>query len=196
MAGAAKARTSGGGAGPAAPPSAGESRAMAEPKSPRTHRYKVRTVWTGETRGYRSYSRDHRIEVTGKPPIAASADPAFRGTAERYNPEDMLVASLSACHMLWYLHLCAVGGVVVLGYEDAAEGVLAEAPGAGRFTEVTLRPVVIITADSDAETARTLHKQAHKECFVANSVNFPVRCEPTIVRQRPDAGDGEDDADV
>ena len=91
-----------------------------------------------------------------------------------------MVAALSACHMLWYLHLCAVKGVVVTGYEDSAEGIMVAEPGNGRFTDVVLRPVVTITADSDAAKAMSLHARAHDECFIANSVNFPVRCEPTV----------------
>ncbi|MDJ0609640.1 MAG: OsmC family protein, partial [Kiloniellales bacterium] len=114
-------------------------------------------------------------------PIEGSSDPAFLGDPARHNPEDLLVAALSACHMLWYLHLCAVKGVVVTAYRDAAEGTMLEEPRKGRFTEVILRPEVTITAESDAERARQLHERAHAECFIANSVNFPVRCEPEIV---------------
>jgi len=144
------------------------------------HRYEVSVSWSGQTRGYESYSRAHRIAINGKPTIAASADPAFLGDAGLPNPEDMLLAALSACHMLWYLHLCAVKGVVVTAYEDHAQATMVEAPRAGRFTEVVLRPVVTITPDSNAELARSLHERAHAECFVANSVNFPVRHEPSI----------------
>lgn len=146
------------------------------------HRYEVHVSWSGETRGYESYSRAHGIAINGKPTIAASADPAFLGDADLLNPEDMLLAALSSCHMLWYLHLCAVKGVVVTAYEDHAEAKMVEAPRAGRFTEVVLRPVVTITTDSDAEVARSLHERAHGECFIANSVNFPVRHEPVIRR--------------
>lgn len=146
------------------------------------HRYQVRVNWSGETRSYESYSRAHRIAINGKPTIAASADPAFLGDADLPNPEDMLLAALSACHMLWYLHLCAVKGVVVTAYEDRAEGTMVEGPGGGRFTDVLLRPVVTITPDSDETRARGLHERAHAECFIANSVNFPVRHEPVIKR--------------
>ena len=153
--------------------------------SQKEHHYAVKTVWTGAEQGpardYRSYSRAYRFEIAGKPPLDCSADPAFRGDPARHNPEDLLVASLSACHMLWYFHLCAVKGVVVTAYEDAAEGTMVEAPGNGRMTEVVLHPRVTITADSDPELARDLHERAHHECFIANSMNFPVRCEPEIV---------------
>ena len=157
----------------------------------KTHTYDATVVWTGAadgpTRDYKSYARDHEIRIDGKAAIAGSSDPGFRGDAGRHNPEDMLVASLSACHMLWYLHLCAVKGVAVTAYEDNAVGTMVEEPGNGRFTEVTLRPTVTITADSDAEKAASLHKRAHTECYVANSMNFPVHCEPTIEREAADA---------
>jgi len=151
--------------------------------APPEHRYAVRTVWSGETSSYESYSRQHRIEIAGKSPILGSSDPAFRGDSALHNPEDMLVAALSTCHMLWYLHLCAVKGVVVTGYEDNAEGTMLETPRKAHFTEVVLRPVVTITADSDPARAESLHQRAHAECFIANSVNFPVRCEPTITTE-------------
>lgn len=154
--------------------------------SPKTHRYATRTVWTGAAEGatesYETYSRACEIRADGRPPLLASADPAFRGDPARWNPEDMLVGALSACHMLWYLHLCAVRGVKVLAYEDDAEGTMVEAPRNGRFTEVVLHPRVTVSADSDLERAAALHERAHAECFVANSVDFPVRCEPEIVR--------------
>ncbi|MEW9623874.1 OsmC family protein [Rhodanobacter geophilus] len=150
-----------------------------------THRYRVDVVWTGNrgtgTDGYRNYSRNHVIRVPGKPELAGSSDPTFRGDATRHNPEDMLVAALSTCHMLSYLHMATVAGVVVVAYDDSAEGtMLAEGDG-GRFTEVVLRPVVTIRADSDPAKALAAHEAAHHACFIANSVNFPVRCEPRIV---------------
>ena len=149
----------------------------------KTHTYRTTVRWTGNlgsgTSAYRAYSRNHEIDAIGKPVILASSDPAFHGDASRYNPEELLVASLSTCHMLWYLHLCAVGKVVVLEYEDQAGGIMEEGEdGGGRFLEVTLRPKIAIAADSDLETAKRLHHDAHVKCFVANSVNFPVRVEP------------------
>jgi len=111
--------------------------------------------------------------------IPGSSDPAFHGDAARYNPEEMLVASLSTCHMLWYLHLCAVNKVVVLGYEDNAAGTMEETGnGGGHFVEVTLQPIITITAQSNLDTARRLHHDAHEKCFIASSVNFPVRVQP------------------
>jgi organic hydroperoxide reductase OsmC/OhrA len=151
----------------------------------RPHRYRVEVVWTGNrgtgTDGYRNYSRNHVIRVPGKPDLAGSSDPTFRGDATRHNPEDMLVAALSTCHMLSYLHMATVAGVVVTDYTDAAEGSMVTEGDGGRFTEVVLRPVVVITAASDPLKAEAAHEAAHHACFIANSVNFPVRCEPRIV---------------
>jgi organic hydroperoxide reductase OsmC/OhrA len=149
------------------------------------HGYTVQVTWTGNrgqgTRGYTAYDRSHEIASPGKPAIPGSADPAFRGDRTRYNPEDLLVASLSTCHMLWYLHLCADAGIVVTEYVDMAVGSMVEtADGGGRFTEVVLRPAIAIESGGDAETAGALHDRAHHLCFIANSVNFEVRCEPTI----------------
>ena len=135
----------------------------------------------GPTASYAGYSREYRIEIPGKPPITGSADPTFRGDPALANPEDMLVAALSACHMLSYLAVCALGKIKVISYEDAASGTMSEiGPQRSAFTEVVLRPRVVISADSDAAKAKALHDQAHKICFIANSVNFPVRHEPEI----------------
>jgi organic hydroperoxide reductase OsmC/OhrA len=149
----------------------------------RKHEYTVQVKWTGNTGSgtstYRAYSRNHEISASGKPPIRGSADPAFRGDAARYNPEDMLVSSLSACHMLWYLHLCAEANIVVLEYIDEAAGTMIEgADGGGRFSSVVLKPRVVIASAEKRSLARQLHERAHKLCFIANSVNFPVACEP------------------
>jgi len=156
---------------------------------PKRHEYHGRVVWTGAGRGgttsYEAYSRAHRIEVAGKPPIEGSADPLFRGDDTRWNPEDFLLAALSACHMLWYLHLCAEAGVVVTAYEDAPIGVMELSKGTGQFVEVVLQPQITITADSDAATAEALHEQAHANCFIARSVNFPVRHQAVIERAAP-----------
>lgn len=147
------------------------------------HRYVVAAKWTGNlgngTQTYRSYSRDHEITARGKPPIMASSDAAFRGDATRYNPEDLLVASVSTCHMLWYLHLCADAGIVVSDYSDQAEGTMRENPdGSGYFTEVVLHPRVVVAPGTDLVRAGELHHRAHQMCFVANSVKFEIRCEP------------------
>jgi organic hydroperoxide reductase OsmC/OhrA len=149
------------------------------------HSYDVVVEWTGNngtgTSGYKGYERSHVISAGSKPPIAGSSDPAFRGDAARWNPEELLVASLSACHKLWYLHLCAVSGVVVTSYADHATGEMEETgDGGGRFVRVVLRPLVTIASASDAAKARELHAQAQAKCFIANSVNFPVEHEPEI----------------
>jgi organic hydroperoxide reductase OsmC/OhrA len=149
------------------------------------HFYSVSVQWTGNlgqgTSSYRTYARDHEISALGKPTVMASSDPAFRGDQSRYNPEDLLVASLSACHMLSYLHLCAVSGIVVTDYHDEAKGTMVETEeGGGHFTQVTLRPAVKVASDSNTELALRLHEKAHHLCFIASSVNFPVLCEPSI----------------
>ncbi len=147
----------------------------------RQHDYRVTVRWNGDTgAGYRDYARDHDVVVEGKPVLKGSADPSFRGTPERWNPEELLVASLSECHMLTFLALCAQAGIGVTGYVDAASGVMRETPGnGGRFTEVVLRPEVTVADPAAIQLAEALHKQAHDACFIANSVNFPVRHEPT-----------------
>jgi organic hydroperoxide reductase OsmC/OhrA len=156
----------------------------------RQHRYTVTVTWLGNTgqgtATYRGYERAHEIDAAGKPKILGSSDAAFLGDATRWNPEDLLVASLAACHKLWYLHLCASAGVVVIAYVDRADGVMVEdATRGGAFTEVTLRPTVTISAGSDPALAMRLHSAAHAKCYIANSVNFPVAHEPTIVVAPP-----------
>lgn len=151
----------------------------------RTHRYELTVRWTGAgrdgTASYRSYARDHEVTAPGRPPIAASSDPTFRGDPVRWNPEQLLVASLSQCHLLWYLHLCAISGVVVVGYRDEPVGVMEEsADGGGHFREVVLRPHVEVTEERMTLRARELHREANARCFVASSVAFPVRHEPVI----------------
>ena len=146
-----------------------------------THRYTATVEWTGNTgdgtRTYKSYERRHVISVTGKPPIPGSSDPTFRGDPTRYNPEDLLVASLSTCHMLWFLHLAATAKIVVTAYVDHASGTMVEdASGGGRFEEVVLAPEVTIAGIFDTAKIDALHHEAHEKCFIANSVNFPVRC--------------------
>ena len=147
----------------------------------------MRVEWTGNlgtgTSGYRDYSRDHDVRGTTAdlPVIRGSADPAFRGDARRWNPEQLLLASLSQCHMLWYLHVAADAGVTVTGYSDTPTGIMAEHPdGAGEFTSVTLHPAVTIAPGNDPESAAMLHDRAAKYCFIARSVSFPVHHEVII----------------
>jgi organic hydroperoxide reductase OsmC/OhrA len=154
--------------------------------NPKIHRYAVTVTWTGNTgsgtSSYRSYERRHEISAGDrKPPIPGSSDPAFRGDPARWNPEELLVASLSACHKLWYLHLCAEAGIVVVSYVDRAEGVMREDPdGSGHFERVILRPEVTLAPGSEVARARELHAPAHAKCFIANSVNFSVTHEPDV----------------
>ena len=151
----------------------------------KTHHYSPTVTWTGNTGAgtsdYRAYERAHVIEAPGKPIIPASSDPQFRGDPTRYNPEEMLVASLSSCHMLWYLHLAANAGVVVTAYTDEPLGTMHENhDGSGNFTDVLLRPRVTVRPGADPVVARELHHRAHSMCFIASSINFPVRCEPRL----------------
>ena len=158
----------------------------------KTHAYATSLQWTAEGEGttsYRSYRRDFTIASPGKPPIAGSSDPAFRGDPSRYNPEELLVASLSACHMLWYLHLCSTKRIVVLAYRDNAIGTMREsADGSGEFQRVELRPVVAIVPEGDQARALALHEEAHRLCFIARSVNFPVEVkgEITLACRKPE----------
>lgn len=150
------------------------------------HHFTAHLVWTGAARGttssYAAYSREYRVDIEGKPSIAGSAAPPFRGDGALHNPEDMLMAALSACHCLSYLALCARQGVHVASYEDRATGKMERKDGKIRFTEVVLRPVVEIVG-GDETRALALHHDAHEECFIASSVNFDVRNEPVVKRR-------------
>lgn len=157
------------------------------------HSYSADVVWTGAgetgTVSYTAYSRDHEVRIGTKPPLLGSADPAFRGDPERYSPEELLVAALAQCHMLWFLHLASADGVVVVGYTDRASGTMrVEGAGHGQFREVVLRPCVTVAAPQDDGAPVTearlaaLHARAHEHCFIARSVNFPVRLDPAPLR--------------
>jgi organic hydroperoxide reductase OsmC/OhrA len=162
----------------------------------RTHSYDVTVAWTGNrgsgTSGYRAYDRDHEVTVSGggagdgdaslPQPIAGSSDSTFRGDPGRWNPEQLLTAALAQCHMLSYLHACAAAGIVVTGYTDEAHGTMTETTdGGGHFTEVVLRPRVTVASSDMVEKATLLHQEAHERCFIASSVNFPVRNEPVVL---------------
>lgn len=144
------------------------------------HHYQIKTEWTGNlgsgTLDYRAYKRDHTISAAGKnSPIEGSSDPSFRGDPKRYNPEELFLSSLSACHMLWYLHLASVNGITVLEYVDSAEGQMEEeADGSGRFTSVVLQPYIVIAQADKVDLARELHHEAGRKCFIANSVKVPI----------------------
>jgi organic hydroperoxide reductase OsmC/OhrA len=153
------------------------------------HRFECRLVWTGAARGptadYATYSRDHRVDFPGKPSIPMTSAVVFRGNPDLADPEDLLVAALASCHFLSYAALCARKGVRVTAYEDEAVGVMSRGEKTFHFTDVLLRPRVTITADSDPTLARDLHHRAHLECFIAASMNFPVRHEPEIIVAAP-----------
>ncbi len=146
------------------------------------HRYELEMVWTGNrgtgTDHYRNYDRDHSVRIAGKLDLLGSSDPTFRGDRSRHNPEELLVAALSACHMLSYLHVCVKNGVVVTAYADRATGTLKTMGDGGHMTEVVLHPEVAVRDADMVEKALSLHGEASKLCFIANSVNFPVRHQP------------------
>lgn len=149
------------------------------------HHYAIRLQWRGNrgtgTSGYRAYGREHTISSNGKPSIEGSADRTFHGDADRWNPEELLLAALSQCHMLSYLHVAVRHGIVVTDYTDDPVGTMVETgDGGGRFSAVILRPVVTIASGADPETAAACHHEASRKCFIANSVNFPVTHEPTV----------------
>lgn len=151
--------------------------------SDRFHAYEANIVWIGNTGSGTSrpngYSKNHEVRIEGKHVIEASSDPAFAGDPSRYNPEELLVAALSQCHMLWYLSRCAKNRVVVTAYEDATIGTMIEhGDGAGEFTNVTLHPRITLADPAQRELADSLHEEAHRLCFIARSVNFPVQVEP------------------
>ncbi|WP_421934823.1 OsmC family protein [Phenylobacterium sp.] len=151
----------------------------------KAHSYSIHVEWAGDqgsgTSGHRAYLRDHIITAGSKPAIAGSSDPEFRGDAAMWNPEDLLVASISACHKLWYLHLSVDAGITVLAYVDDPVGrTVEDRTTSGRFTGVTLHPKVTIGFGDDRLIAMELHRKAHRMCFIANSVNFPITCQASI----------------
>jgi organic hydroperoxide reductase OsmC/OhrA len=155
----------------------------------KVHQYQTDLIWTGNkgsgTMDYRSYDRSYVISIQNKNDIQGSSDSSFMGDKSKHNPEDLLVSALSSCHMLWYLHLCSQNGIVILEYKDSALGKMTENPdGSGHFTEVILRPVVVINNEDHVEKANALHEEANKMCFISNSCNFPVKQEPKCIVER------------
>lgn len=150
------------------------------------HAYPARIVWTGNrgegTKHYKGYDRTWDLAVEGKPVVSCSNDPVLGGDPTKYNPEDLLIAAVASCHMLWYLHLCSNTGITVLAYEDNPVGQGVMHPNAsGNFTSATLRPKITVAAGADLEKARDIHNDVHKYCFIARSVNFPISFEPEII---------------
>ncbi|MGG7440305.1 OsmC family protein [Chryseobacterium arthrosphaerae] len=151
----------------------------------KNHHYKITTQWTGNkgtgTTGYRDYERSHTISAEHKAVIQGSSDPSFRGDRTKHNPEELFLSSLSSCHMLWYLHFCSEAGIIVTEYTDEATGIMEETTnGSGHFTEAVLHPAVTVTEESMIERAKKLHHKANEYCFIANSVNFPVKHIATV----------------
>lgn len=151
----------------------------------KNHQYKSKIIWTGNTgestKNYRSYQRSYSISVDGKADILGSSDPAFLGNPELHNPEDLLLASVSSCHLLWYLHLCSVNKILVLQYEDFAEGTMIENEnGSGKFTGIVLKPKIVVAEKKMIKKAAELHQKANEYCFIANSLNFEVKHQPEI----------------
>ncbi|TNM40469.1 OsmC family peroxiredoxin [Nocardioides albidus] len=149
------------------------------------HRYALELEWQGNrgtgTSGYRDYDRAVLLRAEGKPDLLGSADPTFRGDASRWNPEELLLAALSQCHLLSYLHSAVNHGIVVVAYADSPVGVMEQVGQGGRFTSVTLRPRVTVADASMVEVAREIHGEAGRNCFIAASVSFPVGHEPEVV---------------
>jgi organic hydroperoxide reductase OsmC/OhrA len=149
------------------------------------HRYTLGLLWQGNrgsgTSGYREYGRECVLTAEGKPDLLGSADVPFRGDGSRWNPEELLVAALSQCHLLSYLHSAVTHGIVVTDYVDEPVGTMSQVGQGGRFTSVVLRPRVTITDAAQTELAQAIHREAGDNCFIAASVNFPVTHEPEIV---------------
>lgn len=150
------------------------------------HIYRSELIWTGNmgsgTNHYKEYERSYHIHFENKVTIEGSSDPSFRGDATKHNPEELFLASISSCHMLWYLHLCSIHQVQVVEYTDHAEGIMIEEKdGSGRFTKVVLRPYVVVTDENMIEKAQELHHISNNMCFIANSLNFKVEHEGIVL---------------
>jgi organic hydroperoxide reductase OsmC/OhrA len=157
------------------------------------HAYASRIVWEGNlgqgTSGYDRYSRTHRVIVDGKPDLLGSADQSFRGERDKHNPEELFLASIAACHMLFYLSLCARQQIAVVAYEDEVTGTLQREPnGGGKFLDITLHPKVTIARAPDRDRARALHATAHRLCFIANSCATPIRHVAIITVEQQERG--------
>ncbi len=159
------------------------------------HEYTCRIDWTGNrgagTRTYRGYDRTWDVVTPGKPVIHCSNDPLLGGDPALPNPEDLLLASLSSCHMLWYLHLASSAGIVVHRYTDDPLGVGEVHPdGSGQFLRATLRPTIVVDEGTDIARARAIHGDVHRYCFIARSVNFPITyaAEYDFLRGEPSIG--------
>lgn len=147
------------------------------------HHYNITTEWTGKTaegtKNVKKYNRTHTITNQGKPELILTTDNPHVGDKTKLNPEDLLVSSISSCHMLSYLYVCALEGIVITSYIDNANGIMTEnVTGGGSFKEVTLNPVFSVADENMVEKAIELHHKAHEICYIANSVNFEIKCNP------------------
>ena len=153
---------------------------------PNVHRYTADLEWSGAAQGpttdYRTYSREFVLRLPGKVELRGSSDPHFVGDPTLHNPEDLLLAAVASCHLLSWLSLCARQGVRVLSYRDQPEATMAWTGETFAFTEVVLHPRATIHADDDVAAAIALHEEAHRVCFIARSVAFPIHCKPQIGR--------------
>jgi organic hydroperoxide reductase OsmC/OhrA len=155
--------------------------------------YAASVIWTGNlgegTASYTAYGRDFTVVVPGKPELYGSADAAYRGSSDRHNPEELFLASLAACQMLFYLSLCGQHGIRVLSYESRAAGGLTPLEnGGGRFEGIALTPVVTVAGGTDTELAIRLHDRAHERCFIANSCSVPIRRRLVVRTEVPESG--------
>lgn len=125
--------------------------------------------------------RRHTISHPEKPDIDGSAAPAFHGETTRWNPEELLLAALSQCHMLTFFYLAHEEGLEVVDYEDTPEATLrTHADGSGEMTEAILKPRVTVRGGWEG-SLDDMHHRAHELCFIARSVNFPVTHEATTL---------------
>lgn len=153
------------------------------------HSYDLQLTWTGNrgagTYEYTAYDRKFTLSAINKPDILGSADPAFRGNKDRYNPEELMISSIASCHMLWYLHLAAANNLVIMDYKDNPSGTIeVKEFGLGRFIEVTLRPTVIIHNEDQSDLAVKLHDESHNKCIIADSFKFDIHIEPKIIIEK------------
>ncbi|MGA2164577.1 MAG: OsmC family protein [Solirubrobacteraceae bacterium] len=131
----------------------------------------ARVLWQGDKQDLRA----HEIHLAGQT-LVGSCAPGFGGDPEKADPEELFVASLSACHMLWFLDFARRERLRVLSYEDHAEGTM----DGTRFVEVMLRPRVRFASKVPGDLLYQLHHRAHEACFIANSVNCDVRIDSSL----------------
>lgn len=146
------------------------------------HTYSSHLAWDGTTAGgYRAYSRDHAaVARPAQQELSLSADPAFRGSSDRLNPEQLLVIAASSCQLLSFLAVATRTGLDVHGYEDAATAMLDVASSPARITKVNLAPLIRVAAGTDHDLVRRAAETAHEECYIGNTLNCPVQLDITV----------------